>query len=106
MCTVVHTSFQLEVDEYVNRQKFRKRLRSWLSAPKNNWLDSATDGRRSTREYSYDTEPLDVLLRLNGLQETWQASLSSSHSSSNMSIAAVSYTHLDVYKRQVFLHSF
>lgn len=79
------------MDEYVNRQKFRKRLRSWLSAPKNNWLDSATDGRRSTREYSYDTEPLDVLLRLNGLQETWQASLSSSHSSSNMSIAGTDF---------------
>ncbi|SCU79116.1 LANO_0A05116g1_1 [Lachancea nothofagi CBS 11611] len=67
MTTQLASNFEQEVDEYVSRLTFRRRLKSWLSAS-NTWFSCLGGDRCSTREYSYDTEQLDILLLLNGLK--------------------------------------
>ncbi|CAR22197.1 KLTH0C09526p [Lachancea thermotolerans CBS 6340] len=70
MSALVNSNFEEEVGEYVSRAKFRKRIRSWLSTSKEDWAGASGCEKHTAKEVSYDTEQLDFLLRLSGLQET------------------------------------
>ncbi|CUS21664.1 LAQU0S03e07844g1_1 [Lachancea quebecensis] len=74
MSVLVNSNFEEEVGEYVNREKFRKRIRSWLSTSKEDWGGASGCEKHTAKEVSYDTEQLDFLLRLSGLQETQEDS--------------------------------
>ena len=59
------------------------------------------------RDSVYVTQPEDAKWRLDNMHETYLQDMNSKYVYPNvfMSIDAVSYTHLDVYKRQgIFLH--
>ncbi|SCU94175.1 LAME_0F06436g1_1 [Lachancea meyersii CBS 8951] len=92
MTTQLAASFAREADEYVSRMRFRRRLRAWLSES-NTWLGCLDTEKRSTQEYSYDTEQLDFLLLLNGLK---RESISSAESCASPAFTEASQGSTDV----------